>query len=257
MNMKDHLKKVSLTIPALLLAFTTLAVVPAFASHGSDDPSVATGTAVPTSGDGQKVSTSNGSTISTSGSGDKTTENQTEVRAESTVASDDSQTAELHSKGKDMVTELQKDHKSKLTDTERQKVCEVHKQGLTNKFTVIARNSLSYQARIDDVFAKAQVFQASKNITSVDLIALLATANTAKHTSATSVSNLQALTPTLDCNNASVAQDVATFKASASQTRTDLKAYKTAVKAVVQALKTAVDTNTEATKTTTTTEKSN
>jgi|GEM_PF-1147303 len=254
--MKDHFKHISLAVPALLLAFSTLAVVPAFAARqGGEDTPVASGTTASTST--EKVSTSSNTTTSTSGSRDITIESQTEVRTESTVASDDSQTAELHSKGKSLVAELQKENKSKQTDSERQKVCEVRKQGLTNKFTVIARNSQSYQTRIDDVFAKAQAFQTSKSFTSTDLTALIAAANDAKATSATSVANLQAVTPTLDCNNASVAQDVATFKTAAAQTRTDLKAYKAAVKAVVQALKSATKTSTDTTTPTTTTEKSN
>jgi len=47
---------------------------------------------------------------------------------------------------------------------------------------------------------------------------------------------LKGVTPTLDCNNASVASDVATFKTAASDTRDKLKAYRDAVKAVLQAL---------------------
>jgi len=134
----------------------------------------------------------------TSTSGSSTTGTETEVSTASTVASDDSQTAELHSKGKDMVAELQKEHKSTKTDTERQKVCEVHKQGLTNKFTVITRNSQSYQTRIDDVYTKALAFQTSKSISSTDLTALIATADAAKLTSATSIANLKALAPTIN-----------------------------------------------------------
>lgn len=237
MIMKDHFKQLSLAVPALLLAFTTLAAVPVFASQGS--------------GEVQKVSATSATTTSPSGSGDKTTGTETEVSTASTVASDDSQTAELHSKGKTLVAELQKVHPSKLTATERQKVCEVHKQGLTNKFTVITRNSQSYQTRIDDVLAKALAFQASKGISSTQLTTLIVTANTAKDTSVTSIANLKALVPKIDCNNVSVAQDVATFKAATTQTRTDLMAYKTAVKAVVQNLLAATKTTTDATSTTT------
>ncbi len=238
MTMKDHFKQISLAVPALLLAFTTLAAVPVFASQGS--------------GEGQKVSATSATTTSPSGSGDKTTGTETEVHTASTVASDDSQTTELHSKGKTLVAELQKVHPSKLTATERQKVCEAHKQGLTNKFTVITRNSQSYQTRIDDVYTKALAFQTSKNISSTDLSALIVTADAAKLASATSIANLQKVTPAQDlCNNVSVAQDVATFKAATTQTRTDLKAYKTAVKAVVQNLLAATKTTTDATSTAT------
>ena len=246
MIMKDHFKQLSLAVPALLLAFTTLAAVPVFAKDGvSGDVAVTSSPTTSTSGERQEVSV-------TSTSGSSTTGTETEVSTASTVASDDSQTAELHSKGKDMVAELQKEHKSTKTDTERQKVCEVHKQGLTNKFTVITRNSQSYQTRIDDVYTKALAFQTSKNISSTDLSALIVTADAAKLASATSIANLQKVTPAQDlCNNVSVAQDVATFKAATTQTRTDLKAYKTAVKAVVQNLLAATKTTTDATSTAT------
>lgn len=254
MIMKDHFKQLSLAVPALLLAFTTLAAVPVFAKDGvSGDATVTSGTTTSISGERQKVAV-------TSTSGSNATGAETEVSTASTVASDDSQTAELHSKGKDMVAELQKEHKSTKTATERQKVCEVHKQGLTNKFTVITRNSQSYQTRIDDVYTKALAFQTtSKTITSADLTTLIATAKTAQATSAASIVSLKAVTPNADlCNNVSVAQDVATFKAATTQTRTDLKAYKTAVKAVVQNLLAATKTTTDATTSPTTTpEKSN
>jgi hypothetical protein len=252
--MKDHFKRVSLAVPTLLLAFTALAAVPAFA-NSSADSTLSAGTTTSTKNDSQKLTTTKVTTTNTSSSDVSSSVNKTEVRTASAVASDDSQTTELHSKGKTLVAELQKAHPSKLTDTQRQKVCEAHKQGLTNKFTVMSSNSLSYQGRIDDVFDKALAYQTSKSVTSTELTALIATANTAKTASATSVANLKALSPTLDCNNVSVVQDVATFKTAASQARTDLNAYKAAVKAVIQVLKTATTTSTP--KTTSTPEKSN
>lgn len=246
MTKKEHVKQIGLAVPALLLAFTTLAAVPAFASRGSDSI-VSADTTTSVSSDNGRVSAS----TSTGGSGAQTTEVSTALA----VASNDTQTTELHSKGKALVAELQKEHKPKQTDSERQKVCEAHKQGLTNKFTVITRNSQSYQTRIDDVYAKVLGYQTTKNITSSDLTNLIATADAAKATSATSIANLLTVAPSLDCNNVSVAQDVATFKAAATQTRTDLMTYKAAVKAVIQALKAA--TTVTSTTTAKTTETSN
>lgn len=261
--MKDHFKQVSLAVPVLLLAFSTLAVVPAFALSGrSPDSGRATETPEVTSSvrstDDNTTTELNDSTSIKTVSNDATeVEVETETRTTSGRRSDDGQTAELRSRGKALVDELQKEHKSKLTDAQRPKVCEAHKQGLTNKFTVIARNSQSYQTRIDDIYAKALTFQTSKNVSSVDLTALIATADAAKDTSDSSVANLLELKPTLDCNNLSVASDVATFKTAAGQTRTDLKAYKAAVKAVLQNLKSVTKTSDDTTTPTTTTEKSN
>ncbi|MEO8104730.1 MAG: hypothetical protein ABI602_00125 [Candidatus Saccharibacteria bacterium] len=237
--MIKSLKRVSLAIPALLVAFTALAVVPVYASKGDSGSSDSTVTApgVPTTESSKTV-------VVASTSGSDTTTAETETHTTSGRGSDSSKVAELRTQGEAHVAELKKDIKSTHTEAERTKVCEVHKKGLTSKFSVIARNSDSFQTRINDVYTKALAFQTSKNITSTELSALIATADSAKLASATSILNLQAVTPTMDCNNITVAQDVATFKVATTQTRTNLKAYKAAVKAVLQALKSATDTTT-------------
>ncbi len=241
--MIKSLQRVSLAIPALLVAFTALAAVPVYARGGvsgsgsSSDPVTTTSTTELQSGSSRTLA-------STTSSSDSTAV-ETETRTTSGRGSDSTEVAEMRAEGIKHVAELKKEDKSTRTDAERTKVCEVHKQGLTTKFTVIARNSASFQTRIDDVYTKAMAYQTSNKISTTDLTALIVAADSARATSATSVANLQNVTPpSIDCNNASVAQDVATFKVAATQTRTDLKAYKAAVKAVLQALKAATDTTT-------------
>ncbi|HSX36899.1 MAG TPA: hypothetical protein VLG13_02155 [Patescibacteria group bacterium] len=195
-------KKISLAVPSLVLALTSLAVVPVFAEHGSAD---------------------------TSGSSN-TTETET---------ADVNQETELHTKGASLVGEMQKANRSSKTAEQKTKACEAHKQGLTTKFAAISKNAAAFQTRIDDIFAKAQAFQTANNVTVPNWDTLVAAAAAAQTTSSTSIANLKAVTPTLDCNNVSVASDVATFKVAAQTTRDDLKAYKAAVKDVLQALRAA------------------
>lgn len=151
---------------------------------------------------------------------------------------------ELHRQGDAMVTELRQQRGDKTkTAEQRQKVCEAHKSGLTNKFKRTVTNSQRIQTRIDEVFNKAQTYQQTKNITVANWDSLVASAQTAKAASAASITALQGVTPTIDCNSTSVASDVATFKTAAGQTRDNLKAYRTAVKALLKALITAKSTS--------------
>jgi hypothetical protein len=140
--------------------------------------------------------------------------------------------------GSGKVAEVRADHKAKTAE-ERTKVCEAHKQGLTKKFSRIVTNSERIQARIDDILAKAIAYKQDKNLSPANFDSLVATAQTAQATSADSVAALKTATPSLDCNNTSVATDVAGFKTAAGTTRDNLKAYRTAVKAVLKSLKTA------------------
>ncbi len=126
-----------------------------------------------------------------------------------------------------------------VTLAEHQKRCEAHKQGLTNKFSHIVTNSQRIQDRITGVLTKAQAYQTAHNLPVANFDSLVSTAQAAGATSAASITSLKAVTPSLDCNNVSVASDVATFKTAAKTTRDDLKAYRTAVKAVLQALEAA------------------
>lgn len=182
-----------------------------------------------------ETETHNSTTIA---SGQTETEHATEVETQS---ADDS--TELHHKGDSLLAEMHKKHggDKKNSPEKQKKVCEAHKEGLTNKFSHIASNSQRAQTRIDDILAKSLAFQASSNQTPTGFTALVAAANTAKANSAASIAALQAVTPTVDCNKTSVASDVATFKVAAQQTRANLKAYKTAVKAVLHSLEAAKD----------------
>lgn len=228
--MQNQLKRMGLAVPTLVLAVSTLVAVPVFAQDGSGDSGGAT------------VSNNSGSANDSSGSGSSSggsSEAGTQTSG-STGATDETGT-QLRGRGAEMLQELRQQHKSQQSDSNRQKACEAHKQGLTTKFSHIVTNSQNAQTRITDILNKVIAYQKAKNLTVTNLDALVAAAQTAGQTSADSITTLKTVTPSLDCNNVSVAQDVATFKAAAQQTRTDLKAYKTAVKAVLVAVEQAKD----------------
>ena len=143
-------------------------------------------------------------------------------------------------KAKERVETLRAERNVTTSADKRQKVCENRKNGLQTKFTRIATNSQRFQSRIDDVYAKALVYQTDKAITSPELIDLIAAADDAKTQAGVSVLALQDAKPTtLDCKNVDVATDVASFKESAVQARDDLKTYKQAVLDVLKSLKAA------------------
>jgi hypothetical protein len=64
-------------------------------------------------------------------------------------------------------------------------------------------------------------------------------AQTAQTASADSITNLKSVKPSIDCNNTSVASDVANFKTAAKDTRDKLKSYRDSVRALLHALATA------------------
>lgn len=233
------MKQIKLKRAGSALAILTLALVfvvgPVSAQHGSD--STTTGSTSTVTTEPEHV----GSTETThSGSGSGVTSTTTQ-KTEAQKAEDSASQTELHKQGDDMVAKLRKEHAGDKVKTpaERQKVCEAHKKGIENKFASIVGNSNRAQTRITSILDKAVAFQQSGNVQSADFATLLATAQTAKATSAASIAALQAVAPSVDCNSTSVASDVATFKAAAQTTRTNLKAYKAAAKAVLKSLESA------------------
>lgn len=233
--MQKTVKNISLAVPTLVLALTALVTVPVFADHGSAD-----------SGSGDSSSTSGSSGSSSGGSGPSTTSGSHDA------AEAPSNQSELRSKGKQMVAELEQEHKSGKSQTEKTQACENHKQGLQTKFTRITTNASNLETKIGGFLAKAEAYQSSKNVTVTGWDSLVVAANTAKTNADTAIANLNALQPTVDCSSTTtVANDVATFKAAAQAARDALQAYKTAVKDVFVALENAKGaTDTSATTTT-------
>ncbi len=234
--MQQTMKKFSIGLPIVVMSLSILAITPVFAEHGVSGGSGSE----PMTTTPPKTTTP----TSTEMHSGRTETRRTEVADSSTPAETETHKSgdDSHSRGAAKVAELRKEHKKEQTDAERQKKCEDRKSGLETKFTSIAANSLRFQGRIDDIYAKALAYQQANNLTPANLDSLVAAANSAKSTSAASVAALQTGAPTLDCTNHEVATTVATFKVSAEQARTNLKAYKAAVKAVIQALRDAKKT---------------
>jgi chromosome segregation ATPase len=204
-------KRISLKIAAFSSASLLLVAVPVYAERGSSN------------------------FASENNPGVQVAENATDDSSGNTTTSGRS---EMRQKAQAMVAELKKNHEKK-SNANIQKTCESHKQGLNRKFDRIVTNSQRIQDRITKVFDKAQAYQQDKNLNPANYDELVAKANDAKSASQDSIDALKQVKPTLDCNNTSVANDVATFKTSAQDTRAKLKAYRTAVKDVVKALRDA------------------
>jgi hypothetical protein len=245
------IKTISSSLAALLMAVAFTVSVPVYAEHGSNSGSGSGG-----SGDSSVATTTS---TTTKADDDNGTGTETETEAEHTTSvKDDSRHTELHAKAQAMVAELKQEHAAAKTKSaeDRQKTCEAHKQGLNTKFSRLDTNAQRIQDRIDSIFQKAQDYQSANNVSGVD--DLVAAAKTAQTNSAASITQMKAVTPSLDCNNTSVASDVATFKVAAKTTHDNLKAYRDAVRAVLKAEATAKhDSKTTDTSATDTTERSN
>jgi hypothetical protein len=207
------MKQLSRTIITLTAAVTLSLAGSAAAQHGVDD------------------STSSSSEVHNS----SVTQVATETETTSTTSDDSGASNPTRQEAEQKVAELKANHKEQTAD-HRKNVCEAHKQGLTTKFTNIVNNSQKIQDRITGVLDKTVKYKTDNNLSPANFDSLLATAMTAQQTLADSITALKAVTPSLDCNNVSVATDVATFKTAAKTTRDNLKAYRTAVKAVVKSV---------------------
>lgn len=187
------------------------------------------------SGDGSGSGSGGGGRLAETSISSRTT-SETETEHSSTEI--EANHPELRKKGLEALTEMRKEHKEN-SQAERQKFCEAHKDGITNKFSRIVTNSERIQARISSIQDKAVAYKTDNNLTIDNWDALVAAADTAKANSAASIEALKAVKPTVDCNSTSVASDVATFKAAAATTRDSLKAYKSSVKDILKALEAA------------------
>lgn len=217
-----HLKRIStLAIALLAVAVLTTGSSTALAHGGSSDDS------------------NSSSTSSNSGSGSGSNSGENESETEHSVSAQ--KKAEFRQRASDDVNNKLGALKGKQAKNkqERQKRCEAHKQGLNTKFDRIVTHGQKIQAKIDKILDKATAYKTDNNLTPANWDDLLATAQAAQATSAQSITDLQNVTPTIDCNSDSVASDVATFKAAAATTRDNLKAYKTSVKALLKSLKEA------------------
>lgn len=157
---------------------------------------------------------------------------------EPTQAEVEQHQTQAETEGRTLIGELEaKQHKH--TDAERQKNCQAAEHGLSAKLANLQKNGAKFQAQIDSVYQKALTYQSTNNLNPTGIDQLEATANSAKITSAASVSALSNLSVNLDCTSSTVANNVATFRAAAKQARDDLNAYRKAVKAVLVSLKEA------------------
>ena len=211
-------------LPAAL-AIITMTTLPAYA-RGNDDNSEKP-TAV-------SAKTDDGSgTVSDSDTPQDRAEKLHKIRQEATQKAE-----EVRARAKQTVAELKQEHKER-TQAERQKNCEERKTGLLQKVSELNTNAQKRQTRITDVLNKTLTYQSSNNLTVQNLDSLVAAANSAKDTAATSVQALSALQPAIDCTSSTTAQDVAAFKAAAATARNDLITYKKAVQALLTAVEAA------------------
>lgn len=210
-----HLKRIS-TLAIALLAVAVISNGPAaFAQRGSDDNS------------------GSGSSSSSIPAQPPTIETEHSLSPE--------KKAEFRQKATDDINKKLEDHKGDQAKNkqERHDRCEAHKQGLNTKFDRIVTHSQKIQTKIDNILNKATAYKTDNNLTPTNWDDLLSAAQAAQTASAQSITDLQNVTPTIDCNSDSVSTDVATFKAAAATTRDNLKTYKTAVKALLTALRDA------------------
>lgn len=236
--MTNTKKKLNKLFPALGLTFLiavsspVIALADDYGTGGSSESQAIQSTSVSS----EAISTTNTTTVeSESSSNDSRVEFRTMSEAQS------SSSGASRQKAQSKVQLLRSERNVRTTDEQRQKVCENRKNGLQTKFTSIATNAERYQSKIDEIYAKAQAYQAAYNLPTADTTSsTVLTIEKTKAAATISVAALRTATPTsIDCKNTNVATDVTEFKDLAAQTRNDLKTYKMAVKDLLSFLRDA------------------
>src|SRR3569833_2227800 len=232
-----RLKLIILTLTSLtLLALPSLA----YADHGSgggddNNGSVDSATSTSTSSNDSTTSTTSVATETRHGGSNKTSLARAYSQSNDSEQETETKESKAKTEGQALVDALLKTEK-KHSESERAKNCQAAQKGLTTKLTNLQKNAASYQSTEDAIYQKALDYAQTNNLNPSGIDQLEATANADKTTAAASVGALGGLSVTLDCTSNTVATNVATFRAAASQARSDLLAYKTAVKAVLMAL---------------------
>ena len=203
-------------ILALMLAFVlpmVLAATPVYARDGADN-------------------------ASESSEVEKTPETETHIIADFTEKVRDS-AKEKSDHAHSEVRKQNEDNKdSTVKSPEKlQKKCEDQKNGLTQKVANINKNAQKHFDRISSVYEKILKYQSDNKVAVANISELTAAADAAKIQAQASLDTLKALTPTLDCTQGTVPNDIATFRASVAQARIDLRAYRSSVKDILKVVK--------------------
>jgi hypothetical protein len=156
-----------------------------------------------------------------------------------TTSENDTAESSIRAKGEKEVTDRRKTHKVH-TAVERQKFCNIDKNGLNTKFNSIQTNAQRVEDKIGGVYTKAVDFSSAHNLQPIDYAALVT--SVASDKTATDGAIAALIAPKIDCSSATVATDVATFKVTADQARTDLEAYRKDVWTLIVAIKAALQT---------------
>jgi hypothetical protein len=218
------MKKLLLSLTALVMVFS-VATIPVYAHEGHDHSEMQAASA-----DDARGKDDDSSLRAITEQRNALQEKRAEIELEVRTHMD-----KFRQSGDDLLNRLKAERQRVRTTEQRKEACQSRKQGLEIKVANLARNAQRYQKRIDDVFAKVQAYQKEHGLTVANYEALVAAAVAAGAKSQVSADALAGLKPTIDCNNESVASDVAAFRIAAAQARTDIAAYRTAVKNIITA----------------------
>jgi hypothetical protein len=205
-----NIKRLTLSLAALLVVSGLALTVPASAEHGSNDSSTET-----TSGSSDDTTTTS------------TTENEVEVH---------NLTAKLRHQGEAEV-EAHKAESHAKTEAQREKACTARKANLTRRMANSVSWAKKHKGVIDTAYTRVKAFHDSKGLNVPDYAALTAAVDTAQANAQTSIDTLSALNVSVDCSSQTVAASVSTFQQSVKDTRDSLKAYRAALVKLIEATK--------------------
>jgi hypothetical protein len=161
---------------------------------------------------------------------------------------DDTAKAQFKQDAQKKIADLRKTAKAE-TQAAREDSCNAHKKGAEQRISSISANVTRFQSKLDTILTKTQDYVTTNNVTVTNYDALVAAAKSAQTASATSIATLKDLKPSIDCTQTTNAENVASFRTAAQDSRDKLKTYmrslKDLLKAVREAKQSATSTTTQ------------
>lgn len=165
------------------------------------------------------------------------------VREQLAYEDDDKETdsplrAKIRTEAQNEIAQLKSKQKTARSSEDRKKACEARLNGMEIRFTKLTEATKHYLVKADDINDKLVDYKNTSRANVSNWQELQDAIVAAQTKASSSVDEVAALKPTVDCTKETVISDIAGFKKAVETAREDLKAYRAALKNMIVALNT-------------------
>ncbi len=137
--------------------------------------------------------------------------------------------------------ERQKKNRETMKEEKRKLVCENKQNAINHKLAAFTQAADRHLARLDDTFAKVQVYQTANNLPVANYDELVAAATDKKQAAVDAVAVLKVVAVGVDCADPTTVLKLSTVREAAKAAKQALHEYRMAIKEIVVALVQAKD----------------